>query len=142
MWALDTVWRSQLKVPMSSETSLTMLKSKSINGLISVTTPPKRNDFPQQRIRIEVANIPAYTRTPRQLVRHYTVQPDGYTDILIGAKSLNEVMADKLISYPATTRRIRYRDMWDLVWLRQQRALADTARVMKKNNDYRLEGYA
>ncbi|HAV1789903.1 TPA: nucleotidyl transferase AbiEii/AbiGii toxin family protein [Enterobacter hormaechei subsp. xiangfangensis] len=109
---------------------------------ISVTTAPKRKDLPQQRIKIEVANIPAYTRTPRQLVRNYTVLPDGYTDILIGVESLNEVMADKLISFPATTRRIRYRDMWDLVWLRQQGASADTALVMKKINDYRLEGYA
>lgn len=36
------------------------------------------------------------------------------------------VMADRLVSFPATTRRIRYRDMWDLVWLRHQGVSADT----------------
>lgn len=108
---------------------------------ISVTTAPERRDMPRQRIKIEVANIPAYTRTPRQLVRNYTILPDGYTDILVGVESLNEVMADKLVSFPATTSRVRYRDIWDLVWLRRQGATPDVELIKKKLSDYRLDDF-
>ncbi|WP_254361208.1 hypothetical protein [Photorhabdus heterorhabditis] len=31
---------------------------------ISVTTAPERKDLPKQHIKIEIANIPAYTNTP------------------------------------------------------------------------------
>ncbi|MEM8194358.1 nucleotidyl transferase AbiEii/AbiGii toxin family protein, partial [Morganella morganii] len=41
---------------------------------------------------------------------------------VVQVENLTEIMADKLVSFPATTRYIRYRDMWDLVWLHQQGA--------------------
>ncbi|WP_238955464.1 nucleotidyl transferase AbiEii/AbiGii toxin family protein, partial [Pseudomonas aeruginosa] len=47
-------------------------------------------------------------------------------------------MADKLVSFPATTSRIRYRDMWDLVWLYQKGVKPDAELVMKKVADYKL----
>lgn len=81
---------------------------------ISVITTPENRDIPRQRIKIEIANIPAYTHAYRQLVRNYTVLPDGYSDTLIKVETLEEVMADKLVSLPVATHRIRYRDMWDL----------------------------
>ncbi|WP_333850771.1 nucleotidyl transferase AbiEii/AbiGii toxin family protein [Leclercia sp.] len=109
---------------------------------ISVTTAPERKDLPRQRIKIEIANIPAYTHSYRQLVRNYTVLPDGYSDTLIRVQSLDEIMADKLVSLPATTRRIRYRDMWDLLWLKQQGAKMNVGLVSQKLKDYRIENFA
>lgn len=47
-------------------------------------------------------------------------------------------MADKLVSLPATTRRIRYRDIWDLAWLKQQNADVDAELVARKLADYGL----
>ncbi|WP_260513528.1 nucleotidyl transferase AbiEii/AbiGii toxin family protein [Serratia fonticola] len=108
---------------------------------ISVTTAPERRDIPRQRIKIEVANVTAYTRTVRQLVRNYSVLPDGYSDILINVETLDEVMADKLLAFPASTKHIRYRDMWDLVWLKQQGASLNSALVSKKLSDYRIEDF-
>ncbi|EIO7469467.1 nucleotidyl transferase AbiEii/AbiGii toxin family protein [Salmonella enterica subsp. enterica] len=108
---------------------------------ISVTTAPERKHLPRQRIKIEVANIPAYTHAWRQLVRNYTVLPDGYSDTLIRVETLEEVMADKLVSFPATTNRIRYRDMWDLIWLKQQGATINVNQVSKKINDYKIDDF-
>lgn len=108
---------------------------------ISVTTAPERKDLPRQRIKIEVANIPAYTHTWRQLVRNYTVLPDGYSDTLIRVETLEEVMADKLVSFPATTNRIRYRDMWDLIWLKQQGATINANLVSQKLKDYKIDAF-
>ncbi|ETS33679.1 protein of unknown function (DUF1814) [Photorhabdus khanii NC19] len=87
---------------------------------ISVTTAPERKDLPKQRIKIEIANIPAYTKNPRPLTRNYPVLPDGYSETIVLVEELTEIMADKLVSFPATTKHIRHRDMWDLVWLKQQ----------------------
>ncbi|HCM1915545.1 TPA: nucleotidyl transferase AbiEii/AbiGii toxin family protein [Salmonella enterica subsp. salamae serovar 28:r:e,n,z15] len=108
---------------------------------ISVTTAPERKDLPRQRIKIEVANIPAYTHVWRQLVRNYTVLPDGYSDTLIRVETLDEVMADKLVSFPATTNYIRYRDMWDLLWLKQQGATINENLVSQKLKDYKIDDF-
>lgn len=108
---------------------------------ISVTTAPERKDLPRQRIKIEVANIPAYTHAWRQLVRNYTVLPDGYSDTLIRVETLEEVMADKLVSFPATTSYIRYRDMWDLLWLKQQGVTIDANLVSQKLKDYKIDDF-
>lgn len=48
-------------------------------------------------------------------------------------------MADKLISFPATMARIRYRDMWDLVWLHQQGVKPNAQLAMKKTVDYKID---
>ncbi|WP_159567281.1 nucleotidyl transferase AbiEii/AbiGii toxin family protein [Budvicia diplopodorum] len=109
---------------------------------ISVTTAPERRDIPRQRIKIEVVNVPAYTRAVRQLVRNYSVLPDGYSDTLINVETLEEVMADKLVAFPASTKYIRYRDMWDLVWLKQQGAKMNAQLVSKKLADYRIDNFS
>ncbi|HHX4111957.1 TPA: nucleotidyl transferase AbiEii/AbiGii toxin family protein, partial [Proteus mirabilis] len=81
---------------------------------IAVVTSPERKDLPKQKIKVEVANIPAYTREPQPLQINYDFLPDGYSDMLILTESLDEIMADKIISLPATTRYVRHRDIWDL----------------------------
>ncbi|OTA19653.1 hypothetical protein Xbed_02155 [Xenorhabdus beddingii] len=108
---------------------------------ISVTTAPERKDLPKQRIKIEITNIPAYTKNPLPLARNYSVLPDGYNDILVPVETLTEIMADKLISFPATTSRIRYRDMWDLLWLIQEKAELNTELVKKKISDYQIDNF-
>ncbi|HAT3809016.1 TPA: nucleotidyl transferase AbiEii/AbiGii toxin family protein [Morganella morganii] len=105
---------------------------------ISVTTNPGKSDLPKQRIKVEIVNIPAYTNTPRMLAKNYEQLPSGYSDLIIRVEELAEVMADKLVSFPATTSYIRYRDMWDLVWLHQQGAKPDAELVMKKITDYKI----
>lgn len=105
---------------------------------ISVTTNPGKSELPKQRIKVEIANVPAYTHIPRMLAKNYEQLPSGYSDLIIRVEELTEIMADKLVSFPATTSHIRYRDMWDLVWLHQQGAKPDAELVMKKVDDYKL----
>ncbi len=107
---------------------------------ISVVTSPGRRDLPRQRIRIEVANIPAYTREILPLRKNHPFLPDGYDDILIAVESLDEVMADKLVSL-AAAEHVRHRDIWDLSWLLQQGAGIRSALVERKIDDYRVTGY-
>ncbi len=108
---------------------------------ISVVTAPAHKDIPRQRVKIEVANIDAYSREPRALRLNYPFLPDGYADTLILTESLSEVMADKLVSLVNTTGYVRNRDVWDLRWLKQQGAKIHSEWVAQKIRDYRVEGY-
>lgn len=108
---------------------------------IAVVTSPERKDLPKQKIKVEVANIPAYTKEPLPLKANYDFLPDGYSDTLILTETLDEVMADKIISLPATTKYVRHRDIWDLAWLLQQGAKLNMELVNNKVADYKLEQY-
>ena len=103
---------------------------------VSIRTAPARPDLPSQHIKLEVAGIPAYTRDVKSLARNYPFLPDGYSDVLLGVESLDEIMADKLVSLPACHRYVRHRDIWDLRWLKQQGARPDIALVARKIRDY------
>ena len=65
---------------------------------VRITTSPERKDLPKQKIKLEIANVPAYSRVPQAVRQNYDFLPDGYEDMLIMAESLDEVMADKLVS--------------------------------------------
>ncbi|OGT70689.1 MAG: hypothetical protein A3H44_11075 [Gammaproteobacteria bacterium RIFCSPLOWO2_02_FULL_57_10] len=109
---------------------------------VSVVTAPEHSDIPQQRIKVEVANIDACSRQPRALQMNYDFLPDGYSDTLVLTETLDEVMADKLVSLVNTTGYVRNRDIWDLRWLKQQGATLRTDWVLRKINDYRIDDYA
>ena len=109
---------------------------------VSITTAPARRDLPKQRIKIEVASVPAWTREPRALQVNYDFLPDGYADTLVMTEKLDEIMADKLISLVNTERYVRNRDIWDLRWLKQNSAVVDLDLVNKKIRDYRISDYS
>lgn len=66
---------------------------------VSVDTAPQRPDLPRQRIKVEVVDVPAHTRSLKRLRVNYDFLPDGYDDVLIMTESLNEILADKLVSF-------------------------------------------
>ena len=109
---------------------------------IAVTTAAARRDLPKQKIKLEIGAVDAYSREPRSLARNYDFLPAGYQDTLVLTESLAEIMADKLVSFVASNKYVRYRDMWDLVWLRRQDVAFDSNVVAKKINDYRLQNYS
>lgn len=108
---------------------------------INVITALARPDLPQQKIRIEVVNVPAYTAEPMTLRRNYDVLPDGYADTLIRTEALDEIMADKLLALVTCERYVRYRDIWDLRWLAQQGAEPNETLLRHKLADYRVSDY-
>ncbi|MEZ9597054.1 nucleotidyl transferase AbiEii/AbiGii toxin family protein [Shewanella sp. 10N.261.52.F9] len=108
---------------------------------IAVVTSPEQKHLAKQKIKLEIANIPAYTKEPLPLGRNYDFLPDGYSSTLVFTESLDEVMADKIISLPATKKYIRHRDLWDLVFLHRKGARPDLDLVNKKIEDYKIEGF-
>ena len=108
---------------------------------ISVVTAPGQRHLPKQRIKIEVGNIPAYSRQPLALQQNYDFLPDGYSDTLIMTETLDEIMADKLVSLVNCNCYVRYRDIWDLRWLKQHGAGIKTEWIDAKIRDYRIENY-
>lgn len=108
---------------------------------ISLTTSPEKKDIPKQKIKIEVVNVPAYSRVPQSLKQHYEFLPDGYSDTLIMTETLDEIMADKLISLVSCQRYVRYRDIWDLRWLKQQGAKINSEYIFAKIRDYKESAY-
>ena len=102
-----------------------------------------RPDQPRLRVRFEVANVPAYSREVRALNANYDFLPDGYGNLLIAAESLDEVMADKLVALAAgaDAGRVRYRDIWDLRWLKKRGATARVDWIARKIGDYGTGNY-
>ena len=100
-----------------------------------------RPDEPRLRVRLEVANVLAHSREVRALNVNYSGLPDGYGNTLIAAESLDEVMADKLVSLAATGSRVRHRDIWDLRWLKMRGAAVRVDWVARKLRDYGVENY-
>jgi predicted nucleotidyltransferase component of viral defense system len=105
---------------------------------ISVITAPDRPDIPKQRIKFEVANVAAHTQVVRPLLLNYDNLPQGYSNVLVQTETLEEIAADKLVSL-ACASHIRYRDIWDLRWLklRPRFDLNAIKKIMhKKLDDY------
>ncbi|ONF42572.1 hypothetical protein BTO32_15305 [Marinobacter lutaoensis] len=131
-----------VKEPSSLRKELEYAELKIDKWQIKIVTAPGRPDLPSQKIKLEVANIPAHTKTARPLMRNYDFLPDGYEDLLIMVETPSEIMADKLISLPATERYVRNRDIWDLAWLSNQRGCElDADLVERKIMDYRIDDY-
>lgn len=106
---------------------------------VKVVTSPERPDLPSQKIKIEVANVPSYTRQVIQLTDNYkftTAQP-----VLIGVQTMTEIMADKLLAFPASTSHIRFRDIWDLNWMSLNKIKPDSNLLEKKIKDYGIKDY-
>lgn len=108
---------------------------------VNVSTSPGSRDIPKQKIKIEVINVPAYTKVPKVLKKNYDFLPDGYSDIFIISETLDELYADKIISFINTEKYIRYRDIWDLRWIKQQGAMLDIQLINNKINDYNISNF-
>lgn len=108
---------------------------------VRITTSPERKDLPKQMIKIEIANVSAYSRSPKSIIANYDFLPDGYDDILIMVETLDEIMADKIVSFVSCQRYHRHRDIWDLRWLKQQGASLNLSYVHSKIDDYHIDNY-
>lgn len=131
----------RVKDPKEMRSEATYFGVKTDRWQISVITNAGRRDLPQQRIKFEVANVPAYTSELRSPMRNYNMLPDGYDDILIGTETLDEIMADKVVSLAACTTYPRHRDIWDLQWLKLKGAQVRPELITMKVTDYGIEDY-
>ena len=108
---------------------------------LAVKLAGSHSEQPRLRVRLEVAAAPVYSREVRAQNANYSGLPDGYGDLLIAAETLDEVMADKLVSLVASAGRVRHQDIWDLRWLKQRRAVVRAGWVVRKRGNYGTADY-
>jgi predicted nucleotidyltransferase component of viral defense system len=110
---------------------------------ISIIKEANRPDLPRQKMHIDVCAIPSFDIEKRPLLNHYNivVPTEG---ILVPVQSLQEILADKFIALAYRARRIKPRDIWDIVWIKQRgvelsKELVDKklAARHKQSNDFR-----
>ena len=135
--------RSNVKVP---KRIINMESGRTQVGVgrwwVSVVTHPNHRDRPHQRVKIEIANVPAITSEVKALSANYELLPDGYEDTLIRVETQEEILADKVISLAAAAKRyIRYRDIWDMAWLQRKGVGLREDLVLHKIEDYGIEEY-
>lgn len=102
-----------------------------VSWKISIVKEANRPDLPRQKIHIDVCAIPSFDIKKRPLINHYdiVVPTEG---VLVPVQSLQETLADKLIALAYRTRRIKPRDIWDIVWIKQRGIDLSKALVEKK----------
>lgn len=119
---------------------------------ISIQTSPENPAMPRQKIKLEIANIPAHTRELVPLKANYDVL-GGMPMVLVNAESLDEIMADKVLAFPTSlldnegrpvgpdSAKIRHRDIWDLAWMVSRGAKLVPELVLAKIKDYGVADY-
>ena len=98
---------------------------------ISIERESNRPDIPRQKMHIDVCAIPSFDIHKRALINHYgiDVSTEGY---LIPTQSREEILADKFIALAYRARRIKPRDLWDIVWIKQQGIKVNTGLAYNK----------
>lgn len=98
---------------------------------ISIEKEANRPDLPRQKMHIDVCAIPSFDIEKRALINHYNivVPTEG---LLVPVQSLEEALADKFIALAYRARRIKPRDVWDIVWIKQRGIAVSTRLIDKK----------
>lgn len=130
-----------VKEPRKNEDDLKQGLIRVDKWQVSVETAPGNRALPQQRIKLEIANVPAYTQELRPILQNYDFLAGYSSNILVRVETLDEVMADKILAFPASGADIRYRDIWDLAFLTQKKARLNPELVLRKITDYGTPNY-
>ncbi|MBN1684800.1 MAG: nucleotidyl transferase AbiEii/AbiGii toxin family protein [Gammaproteobacteria bacterium] len=86
---------------------------------VKIETRPEAKHLPAQRINIDICALPSYEKRPMMLLNPYGVDM-GTSGLIIQAQSREEIYTDKLIAFSFRQNRIKYRDLWDIMWLHGQ----------------------
>ena len=105
---------------------------------MTVLTHPERRDLPPQRIHIDICAVPSHISRPMMLRNFYGIDM-GTSGLIIRAQSREEILADKLIALAFRPNRIKNRDLWDILWLKQQGIEMASALIPVKIADHRRE---
>jgi len=104
---------------------------------IKIETRPEQKHMPAQRINIDICRIPSYEKKPMMLLNPYGVDM-GTGGLIIQAQSREEIYADKLLAFALRPNRMKYRDLWDMVWLHQQGLKPRMELIPDKLNDRKI----
>lgn len=128
----------QNKYGLSVKVSEPLQDKKNVNTWkIKVETRPEQKHLPSQRINIDICSVPSYEKQPMLLLNPYGVEM-GTSGLIIQAQSREEIYTDKLLAFALRPNRIKYRDLWDIVWLHQQGLKPNFELIPKKIEDRNL----
>ncbi|MBB1423848.1 nucleotidyl transferase AbiEii/AbiGii toxin family protein [Pseudoalteromonas sp. SG43-7] len=98
---------------------------------ISIEKESNRPDLPRQKMHIDICAIPSFDIEKRPLINHYNIVAPT-EGLLIPVQSLTETLADKFIALAYRARRIKPRDVWDIVWIKQRGVAVSKQLINKK----------
>ena len=105
---------------------------------IVITTRPEARDLPSQRINIDVCSVLSYERRPMMLVNPYGVDM-GTSGLIIQVQSREEIYSDKLLAFALRPNRVKYRDIWDILWLHGQGIVPSLELIPLKLKERQIE---
>ena len=105
---------------------------------IKIETRPLQTHLPAQKINIDICSVPSYEKQPMILLNPYGVDM-GTGGLVIQVQSLEEIYADKLLAFALRANRIKYRDLWDILWLHQKGLKPRFELIPKKLQDRKCE---
>jgi predicted nucleotidyltransferase component of viral defense system len=112
--------RLQTKYGLQVEVSEPSKESGNVDTWkLKIQTRPEARSMPAQRINIDVCAIPTHMSTPKTLLNPYGVDM-GTQGLILNAEALEEIYVDKILAFALRRGRIKNRDLWDLLWLKQQ----------------------
>ncbi len=101
---------------------------------------PFRRGIPKQIIKLDIDNAPTYTEGPSAIAQNYSVVCES--QMLVRVQSREEILASKLVAFSAsvvTRNRPRFRDIWDMHWLRGNGTAIRNDLVRAKMGDHHVE---
>lgn len=101
---------------------------------------PIRRGIPKQRIKLDIDNAPTYTEGPGAIAQNYGVVRES--QMIVRVQSQEEILASKLVAFSTsvvTRNRPRFRDIWDLHWLRGNGSAIRNDLVRAKMSDHHVE---
>ena len=102
--------------------------------------PPFRSRIPKQKIKLDIDNAPTYTEIPGAIAQNYGVVRES--QMLVRVQSREEILASKLVAFATSVvarNRPRFRDIWDLHWLRGNGTEVQIDLVHAKMSDHRVD---
>lgn len=93
--------------------------------------------LPAQRIHIDIIMMPSYEYSPRMLINNYGIDL-GTSGLILQAQSRAEILTDKYIALGLRSNRIKNRDLWDIIWLKQNGIIPVSEILVKKLKDFKI----
>jgi predicted nucleotidyltransferase component of viral defense system len=101
---------------------------------IRVITRPERPDLPMQKIHLDICSRRSYDARPSTIIQHYGMDM-GTAGLILNAESRQEILADKIVALALRRSRVKYRDVWDILFLAQRNVSVDPSLVYRKIDD-------
>lgn len=103
---------------------------------VRLETRPASRHLSAQRIHIDICAVPSHHPRPVLLRNLYGVDM-GTDGLILQAQTRLEILADKWVALAFRANRIKYRDLWDILWLGRQGISLDVSLLGKKLEDRR-----